>query len=273
MRLRVLLAVLVVPACTLISGAADLEAVDDAGVEAPVRPDAPDATLDAVAPAPDATDAVAPQSDASDADAAPIGFFDDFARADGDAIGNGWMEKTPGAFLLKTGAVIKAATTTSYRDNMVFRPQSEDTRDVEISIELRTGTPIEFPQIFVRAQRLTLGVPDTYDGYLFYVPNDVSKMILGRQRGNTFVVMLAELAVSPAFDPLVTHRLRLSARGASPVVLDAYVERAVNGGWEISGEAHVNDADALRIEAAGAFGFGANEDATPVYDNFRWRPL
>lgn len=276
MRLRLLLAVAAVPACTLISGVGDLEVDDDVGVRAPVRPDGSDAALDA------ASDAVVPQPDAdagatdagSDADAAPIGFLDDFTRADADALGNGWTEKTPGAFLLSGGAVVKVATTTSYRDNMVFRPQTDDTRDVEISIELRTASPIEFPQVFVRAQRLTVGAPGTYDGYLLYVPNDATKMILGRQRGNAFVVTLAEFTVSPAFDPLATHRIRLSARGTSPVLLDAYAERrAPNGSWEISGEVHFQDADALRIEAAGTFGFAANEQATPVYDNFRWRPL
>ncbi|MCA9620159.1 MAG: hypothetical protein KC731_14130, partial [Myxococcales bacterium] len=37
-------------------------------------------------------------------------FEDDFARADGDAVGNGWIEKTPAVFSLAGGKAVKAAT-------------------------------------------------------------------------------------------------------------------------------------------------------------------
>lgn len=273
MRWRPTLVLLaLVPACTLVSGVGDLEVVDDAGPQPPGRTDAGPEDDGGVEASTDASDG-APDAP-NDGDAAAPGFLDDFMRADADALGNGWTEKTPGAFGLSSGTVVKVATATSYRDNMVFRPQSEDARDLEISVEIRTASVIEYPQIFVRAQRLTLESPNTYDGYLLYVPNDATQMILGRQRGSAFVVTLAQFTVTPAFDPDSVHRIRLAARGTSPVMLDAYAERrAPNGNWDVIGEVHHADADSLRIESPGAFGFSANEAPTPIYDNFRWQPL
>ncbi|MBX3230938.1 MAG: hypothetical protein KIT84_36375 [Labilithrix sp.] len=202
-------------------------------------------------------------------------FFDDFSRPAG-ALGNGWLEKIPGTFVLESGAVRKPGSTTSYRDNMVFRPASEDRRDAEASVELNVALPVDYPQVFVRAQRATLTRPDEYDGYLLYVEGVRTTAKLGRQRGTPFVVTLATLNITPQLEAGQRYRLRLAATGTSPVKLDAFVERwsGDETGWRIEAEAHVDDAASTRLDAAGAVGFAANEaDMVTTYDNFAWRAL
>lgn len=260
-RLRLASAALAVAGCSLVVDTSELT-----GGEAPPR----DAPVAAAPDGGDAGDSAVPDGDTQPAEA---GFHDGFDRPDSDALGYGWTEKTPGAFTLEAGRVVKLATTTSYRDNMVYRPSSEDARDVEASIEVHVGTPVQFPQIFVRAQRATISDSGSYDGYLLYLQDSTTKAILGRQRGSAFVVTLATLDLAPALDPAVRHRLRLSAQGTSPVELEAYVERLEGGAWKPNGRATFSDAAPERIAEAGAVGFAANEAATPVYDDFRWRPL
>lgn len=282
MRLRIALAIAaLVSACTLVTGVADLDPSLDGnggagpfGVEAgpaEARPDAPDAPDGLDAGPGDGSLLDGPlEADSGDAGA----FHDGFERADADVLGNGWTEKTAGAFALSAGRVVKAATaTTSYRDNMVYRPAAEDTADVEASIEMTVDAAVQYPQLFVRAQRATIATANTYDGYLLYVANNPASAVLGRQRGTVFVVTLATITIDPPLDPAQRYRLRLAARGTSPVALDAWIERLAGASWIVDGEAHVMDADALRIESAGAVGFSANEAATPIYDDFRWRPL
>jgi hypothetical protein len=228
---------------------------------------APDATLDDRASRGDAASDAGVDGDGALAEE----FRDKFSRPNGGAIGNGWTEKLPAVFDLVAGSVVKRASTTSYRDNMVFRPVSDDRLHVEASVEITIAAPLGYPQVFVRAQRDTLMTTDTYDGYLLYVPDDPASAVLGRQRGTVFVVELAAITISPPLDVEHRYRLRLGARGQSPVELDAYVERQSGDEWLIDGAAHVRDSSNERIDAPGAVGFAANEAATPTYDNFVWR--
>lgn len=260
---------LVPAACTTLSGASDLVVADTLDSPIDASPPPEDAPFDESGDPPDAAVADADV----DADAGN-GFFDDFDRPDSAVIGNGWIEKNTAAFSIVQGRVVKAATgVLSYRDNIVYRPPSEDVRDVEASIEIFTANPPEYPQIFVRAQRNTIEIADTYDGYIVYVENDPTVAILGRQRGSVFVVTLAELTIDPPLVPGARQRIRLAARGTSPVKVDAWIERFEGGTWLVSAEAHVDDTSSDRVQGAGAVGFSANEDPQPIYDNFAWREL
>lgn len=217
-----------------------------------------------------------PGGDAPDAPDAPGDapgevFVDPFSRADGAAIGNGWIEKNAPTYSLAGGEVIRIETVESYRDNMVYRPASEDVRDVEISIDVRfTAVPPGFAQIFVRGASPTIAAPDSYDGYLLYiVGGQTDEAILGRQRGSVFVTTLSSIPLSPPLDAGSTFRMTLRATGARPVALRATIERLEGGAWTRIGERAVEDGDDAQIDVAGTVGFAGNEAATYIYDDFR----
>lgn len=200
---------------------------------------------------------------------------DPFSRPDGPSLGNGWIEKLPSTYALAGGEVVRVDTPESYRDNMVYRPASEDVRDVEVSIRVRfTAIPPGFAQVFVRADSATIAAPDSYDGYLLYIEGDVTgEAVLGRQRGSVFVTTLSKFSLSPPLDAGSTFRLTLRATGAQPVALRARVERLERGAWTAIGETAIEDFDASQITAAGTVGFSGHELATYAYDDFQRTPL
>src|SRR2546430_6402124 len=125
------------------------------------------------------------------------GFSDDFNRPDSVDIGNGWVEKTPGAFSLSGNAVIKAATATGFADNLVYRPASESSLDVEASVEVRFASmPPGYAQVFVRGQTATIANAGVFDGYLMFTDNDPGRAFLDRIENGGFVP-LAQITISP----------------------------------------------------------------------------
>lgn len=212
------------------------------------------------------------------ADAPPgvTDFHDDFARANSTAIGNGWIEKTPATFSILNNEVVRIDSgAISYRDNLVYRPASDDLRDLEISIEFRVlSLPPRYPQIFVRARRATITAMDSYDGYLLYVNGSVNdQVVLGRQLGGVFVGTLAQIALSPALAAGQVYRLTLRAVGASPVSLTAKVELRSAGSYTVIGSTTFSDVAPERIETAGTYGFSGDELPRYVFDEFVRRAL
>ena len=196
--------------------------------------------------------------------------FDDFNRADGAALGNGWIEKTPEAFALAGGSAVKQSTFTGYLNNIVYRPAAEDVLDVEVSAELRvTALPVGYPQIFARVQSATAGIEYNLDAYILYINYTENEAILGRQLGADFVTTLATLNLSPPLNTSDTFRLRLRAQGTNPVQLNAWVERRNGTAWDIIGQATYSDNAANRIATAGSVGFGGYVESGYSYDNFR----
>ncbi|MBA3538474.1 MAG: hypothetical protein H0T79_02495 [Deltaproteobacteria bacterium] len=204
-------------------------------------------------------------------DAPASGFHDDFTRPDGDALGNGWLEKTPLAFALQDGEVVRASGSSNYRDNLCYRPASEDVLDVAISMQVRfTASPPGNAQLFVRGVSASLDAPDSYDGYLLYVTGDQGdNLVLGRQIGTPFVTELSSFTLSPALNTTDTYRLTLSAEGTTTVMLAAKVERLALGVWTTIGQTAVPDTSAARIVVAGTVGFSSSANQAYVYDEFR----
>jgi hypothetical protein len=243
-----------------LSGGRETAPVSDAASDdAPPSP--PDADADTEAPADAAVDA------------AEAGFFDDFARPEADDLGNGWTEKSPQTFALIGGTARRtAAFTTDYRDNLVYRPAAEDRRDVEVAIEFTSGLA-GAPQVFVRVERATLGIADSYNGYVVYVA-DGNVVSLGRQTGTSYVVDLRTAALIPAVQSSQRHRLRARVRGSIRVIFDVVVERFEAGAWQTLGSLHHEDDRPERLADAGALGFAATlSNDGPIYDHFSWRPL
>jgi len=202
-------------------------------------------------------------------DAASNSFIDPFTRADNPNLGNGWIEKTPGTFSITNDEVVRVDTTITYRDNMVYRPASEDLRDIEVSIRVRFNqTPPRYPQIFVRARSASIAQPDNYDGYLLYVDGSTAMdVVLGRQLGTVFVVALSRFTLSEPLGTAVPYRLTLRAIGSAPVLLEARVEK-LGGTPVLIGSTTFQDSAANRITEAGTVGFAGDEIAAYAYDDF-----
>jgi hypothetical protein len=193
---------------------------------------------------------------------------DNFDRADNAAVGNGWIEKNAAAFTIAGNRASKQTVGTGYRDNLVYRPASEDVLNVEAAVEAQfTGAP-GYAQIAVRVQSATVATADAFDGYLLYINNSNTQAILGRQNGTAFVTTLATLDLTTTLNTTDRFRLRLAARGTNPVQLDAFVERLNGVIWQEIGQASVNDAAANRIATAGSVAFSGYTENTYVFDNF-----
>jgi hypothetical protein len=196
-------------------------------------------------------------------------FVDDFNRADGASIGNGWIEKNDAAFTLAGGQVAKQVVGTFYRDNIVYRPDAENALDVEASLEFTLLTALPgYPQIIARLQTNTAASADAFEGYMLYLPDSGTSAIIGRQTGNAFVATLTTMNFTQALNTTDRYRLRLRVTGTNPVQLSGFVERLAGGIWQTIGQAGIADAAANRIAAAGSVGFGGYVESAYRYDNF-----
>lgn len=196
-------------------------------------------------------------------------FNDTFTRADAAAIGNGWIEKSADAFAITSGQVAKQAVASGYRDNIVYRPASEDVLNTEASLEFQATTlPPGYPQLFVRVQSSSAGVANVLDGYILFFENSGTAAQLSRQNGTAYPTPLATLTLNQSLNTTDRFRMRLSAIGTSPVQLAAYVERLVGNAWQVIGQANVGDNSATRIATAGSVGFGGYTESSYRFDNF-----
>jgi hypothetical protein len=195
-------------------------------------------------------------------------FTDSFSRADGNAIGNNWIEKTAASYDLQSGAIRKNSGTTDFRDNLLYRPATEDARDVETSIEFRLQQlPVGYPALIARAQSSTINLRSRWDGYLVYINNSQTQAVLARQTGTGWDTPLMTFSLNRSLNLTDTYRLRLRVTGTDPVRLNAYVERW-SGAWETLGQAQYSDSSSSRITAAGSVGISADAGDRLVLDNF-----
>jgi hypothetical protein len=196
-------------------------------------------------------------------------FSDNFTRANSDVLGNGWIEKTPAAWFLTNGTAAKQAVSTSYPDNLVYRPASENALNTDVSAVFRlTNASPGYLQIVSRVQTDTAAVANFLDAYMLYVDGVTNRAILGRQRGYAFVTTLATLNIAPTLNTTDTYRLRLITTGTTSVQLSAFVERLGTSGWEVIGQATATDTSAERIATAGSVGFGGYVEAAYTFDDF-----
>jgi hypothetical protein len=205
--------------------------------------------------------------DASDASTAL--FFDPFTRPADTAIGNGWIENTPGTFQIMDNKVTRTISG-DWTRNQVHRAPSEDLADIEVSLEF-TLTDLaapDWPQIFVR------GEPSTFAGYYIWFENGPSTFgtpidIARKGAAESWWTGLAQMTAPPAQIGQL-YRLRLSAKGQNPVVLDAHYEQFQAGAWSDIVVMHAEDTDPNAIDT-GTWGFDGHTGTALgpyVYDNF-----
>jgi hypothetical protein len=270
-------AAILLAACSLTT---DFGALTSGGSASPAGDGA--TTADGANPDAEGLDGSSSESGAT-TDAGTLPFVDDFGRPDGPTVGNGWVMKQLGAFALVGGTVNRVVGPSSdYRDNVCYRPASEDVRDVEVSVELKiTALPPGYPQVLVRIRESTVATQNLLDGYLLYINDAVDEASLTRQRGGSLGPALQIITLSPSLNTTDKFRLRLRATGKLPVMLAAFVERHAVGDsdpthWDIVGQASFADSGPSHLEEAGSVGFSAGQPETTglyAYDNFVRTPL
>ncbi|MBX3190756.1 MAG: hypothetical protein KF819_27410 [Labilithrix sp.] len=192
-------------------------------------------------------------------------FFDDFERPNADPLGNGWIERFTGAFNLVGGTAAKQTSINNYRDNIVYRPQSEDLLDVEVVAEIRfSPVPENMPMLWARAQNISA---NRVDGYHVYLDCCAYHFHIARHVGS----VSTEIA---AFDtpPLVanqTYRWTLRVTGTtSTAIYSRFEGRNDSGAWVILGQTGYVDFEADRIVTPGSVGFSGDVESGYAFDNF-----
>lgn len=202
---------------------------------------------------------------------APTSFMDTFDRASGSALGNGWIEKTPDAFGLFDDHVIRTDPGSGYRDNLVYRPQSEAQLDIEVRMEFQfVSASIQNPGIFARADYDTIADPNTFIGYEAYV-SDANTVRLGQGTGTADSTVLKSIDLTTPLVDGELYRLRMRVRDTVEVDVDVWVEHWVNAGsWTSLGATRFHDDTAARIDTPGAVGFNGSTGTEYFLDNFEY---
>jgi hypothetical protein len=201
----------------------------------------------------------------------PAGSFEDaFGRADGAALGNNWIEKTAAAFRVSGGRVAKDATSSDYRDNLVYRPANESVLNAEAAIELTTSSAsVGYPIVLTRLQSSSASAAGSFYGYLLSITNTSGRALISRQNGGGWDTALSSFALTEAIQANATYRLRLRTTGSNPVQLSAWVERYTSGAWRVIGQSTYSDSSSSRIATAGVVGFAGDMENSYAFDNFR----
>jgi len=193
----------------------------------------------------------------------PTGFFDPFDRPDGAALGNGWIEKTPGAFrILDEQVELESVNGQDFRDNLFYRPLDESLLDVEVTMTVNffTDEPFGYPQMHLRVQAEDIVTPLSLTSYAVFVDSGdpmVPQLTVNRIAGPDFGPAVSEPIEPPPVDA-ETYRLRGRVTGTDPVVLEGFFEVWDGNAWEVRTEATLMDAAPDRITTAGTVGAGGH---------------
>jgi hypothetical protein len=260
---------------TLASTPSATSPAETSGVDTATTDDA--STSGAVDPTSSTTVAIessGAETSSSSADLPPdTGFFDDFERRDADALGNGWIETTAGAFQLSNGRVVLGSSNgLSFPENVCRRPLDEALLDVEASVlvEFTSSTYAGFPQLHLRAQDSS----DVVTAYVFFVDTtdpgipptlDIARIIDGSFTEQTE----SELPDFPG--NALRYRIRARVVGTDPVVADGWFEVEGNGGWNVLATTTLVDGGPLRIVDPGVVAFSAHVELQHfAYDDFAY---
>jgi len=198
--------------------------------------------------------------ESSSGNVSPFDFYDDFERPDSSEVGNGWVEKTPGAFALIDGGIQRVGSMLSYPNNLVYRPDGA-WLDAEAIVELvwfDVSTDYGSPQCVLRTQPEDIDVPNSVTGYLLFVDGTSGDLTITRQIDGAFTQQhSAPLTADPELG--APHRLRLHVAGVDPVTLDGYLELLVDGAWVPHTEVHGTDDTPERIITPGTFAVGGHQ--------------
>ena len=199
---------------------------------------------------------------ASEAAASLPTFTDDFNRPDTTSVGNGWVEKTPGAFPVVAGAA-QQSQTGIYRNLFVARPASENVLDVLVQATVMFPNTMADPCLFARIQPASIQ-KDRFVGYSVY-PDGPDYLYISRDDGQMFNDV-GSAAISPALVPGMSYRLSLQVTGANPVHLVGSISK-LDG--TVIAAITASDSNAKQITVAGVVGFGSSVAGGGRFDDFR----
>jgi hypothetical protein len=197
-------------------------------------------------------------------------FEDVFSRPDAPSIGNGWVEKTAGAFDLFGGQVRHVALGNDYTNVVVTRPASELGFDNEISATFTYADVFDDPTLYVRAQP-DVDQSDRLTAYFLQVRTvDLS---VGRQTYTATTSASSPLAGPEASITLLpslvvgrSYRMVVRVTGKDPVMLEGAL---VSSDGVIIRSTRGTDSSSLRLTLPGRVGFSSHQGAGARWDDFR----
>jgi hypothetical protein len=250
--------------------------VDTSGLAQPPAGDAVAGEGGAVETSTDAPSQPGDAATEADVEAGPAGFVDLFDRPDDDAVGNGWLERTPSAFGIRSHAAEKLqlpSSGTDYLDNMVVRPPSDAVpTDLDALVEFTLSTPPNYPQMYLRG---AVGAGSALDSYGLFAESDGSALHIMRQHGSSGFNTLTSSNISPVLQPGQLYRFRFHVEGADAVILNGAVDaKSGDSSWTTLTTVATVDSTAQRIQGPGLAGFSADDDGYGVrYSRFEWHAL
>jgi len=271
--------VALVAACNVLSGADSLTADEAAADESPQTSAPPSSESDGSAASSDPTrpheplsaaDAGAPMTlapneagidAASDAAAMLPTFSDDFSRPDG-TLGNGWIEKTAGAFSLVGGAA-QQNQGGIYRNLFISRPAAEDVLDVLAQVTVTFPATGADPGLFARIQPGS-DVINHFVAYSVY-PDGANNLYVSRDDGTMFIDQGSSV-ISPPLLVGQSYRLSLQVTGTDPVQLVGSIAH-LDG--TVIATITANDGSTKRLTTPGSVGFGSSASVGGRWDDFK----
>jgi hypothetical protein len=206
-------------------------------------------------------------------------FFDPFDRPNGPDLGNGWIEKTPGAFrILDEQVEFDTVNGEDFRDNLFYRPLAESLLDVEASVvvDFVADDPFGFPQLHTRVQADDVATLGSLTSYVVFVDSDDPldpRLTVNRIAGGAFGPG-DSVSIAPPPVAVETYRLRSRVTGTDPVTVEGFFEVLVSDAWEVRTEVMLVDVAEDRIVVAGTMGGGGHVALQHfVLDDFSYTPI
>jgi hypothetical protein len=211
--------------------------------------------------------------------AEPGQFFDPFDRPDDPVLGNGWIEKTEGAFRIFDQQVeLESAFSLDLRDALFYRPPSESMLDVEASVvvDFTTDSPYGFPQLHLRVQTVDVETANYLNTYAVVVDTDEPfNPVLTVMRISGYGYGIEDWnPIDPNPIDAETYRLRGRVTGTDPVVVEGFFEVDAGNGWEVRATATLVDNGVDRLVMPGTVGASGHlELQWFVLDDFAYDDL
>jgi hypothetical protein len=190
-------------------------------------------------------------------------FTDDFGRADGSTIGNGWIPKNAGKWSLSGGSVLEANSTLTYKDLLVQRPSSEAALDVELSVDATLPGSGGDVGLYARVQSAS-SAQGSLVSYTFY-PGDFGVAYVDHDIGTGNSLAVSSMGLNPPLVGGQTIHMVLRVTGTSPVHIYASIS---DTSGKLLGSLSVDDNTASPIVTAGSHGFGSGGGGSR-FDNYQ----
>ena len=202
-------------------------------------------------------------------------FFDDFERADSQALGNNWVEKLPSVFAIVEGTVAaETATPQQYFDQVVYQLDNV-VDDIELRVEFRVGTAADGnePHLVARQQADALASGSFNHCYIL-VPQPPQNRLCLMRFDSEGGIGETSCAGWPNANLVLDdwYRLVMTVAGPGPVDLTGRLEHSVGGEWVEVVAVQWLDQSPNRIDTAGSWGFSGGTTGlfftNYVFDNF-----